>query len=190
MKSQYLKYLETRSTKAYLYRMLYLYPRLRRYLPYPAIDVGCGIGDMLNKYPDMVGFDLDESIVNYCKGRGYNACLMRESNLPIPNESQKSVLLDNVLEHIQDPRLLLIEVNRVLMIGGLFVVGVPGRLAYSRDPDHKIFYTMEDLIILITGFGFDFQKDLYSPFKWSFFDEKLNFYSYYAVFKKSNNYRS
>jgi SAM-dependent methyltransferase len=184
MKSEYLKYLQTRSLKAYYYRSIILYPRLKRYLPAPAIDVGCGIGDMLKKYPEMVGFDLDESIVNYCRELGYKAFLMNENNLPLISESQKSVLLDNVIEHIQDPSLLLFEVHRVLTVGGFFVVGVPGRLAYDRDPDHKVFYSMENLVKTITNAGFQYHKEFYSPFKSKFLDERLKFYTCYGVFIK------
>lgn len=185
MNSPYLKYLQTRSLKAYYYRAIILYPRLKRYLPMPGIDIGCGIGDMLKKYPEMVGFDLDPSIVNYCRELGYKAFLMKENNLPLASGSQKSVLLDNVIEHIQDPSLLLSEVHRVLMDGGLFVVGVPGKLAYDRDPDHKVFYSMENLVKTISNAGFEYHKELYSPFKSKFLDENLKFYTYYCVFKRN-----
>ena len=168
MSSSYLEYLKTRSGKAFLYRKFLVYPRLKHFLPVPAIDIGCGIGDMLKCYPDILGLDYDKSVVEYCRERGYKALHMNENQLPLPNESQQSVLLDNVIEHIYDPKLILSEVYRVLKNDGYFVVGVPGKFAYSRDPDHKVFYTPDKLISTITNAGFIFHKIIYSPFKLSF----------------------
>jgi SAM-dependent methyltransferase len=60
--------------------------------------------------------------------------------LPFADASFDSVLLDNVLEHIEAPTLLLGEVRRVLVPGGRFLVGVPGQRGWESDPDHKVMY--------------------------------------------------
>ena len=54
----YFDWLMTRSLKGYFYRRIFLYPKLKRLLMYPAADVGCGIGDFLKfckEYSPMVG---------------------------------------------------------------------------------------------------------------------------------------
>ena len=47
------------------------------------------------------------------------------------------MVLDNVIEHIQDPMPLLKECKRVLASKGNIIIGVPLEKGYERDPDHK-----------------------------------------------------
>jgi len=100
---EYFAYLSSRSRLGHLYRKHWLYPRLNKRLHGRALDVGCGIGDMLSFRPGMVGTDINRRTVEYCIERGFDAKLMLVDTLPFSDREFDSVLLDNVLEHIPDP---------------------------------------------------------------------------------------
>lgn len=53
---------------------------------------------------------------------------MTPDHLPFDSESFDSVLIDNVLEHIEDPNSLLAEIKRVIRPNGGLLIGVPGVL--------------------------------------------------------------
>ncbi len=181
---KYFDYLQQRSMFGLLYRKYWLYPRLCEILKGRALDLGCGVGDMLAYRSNTVGVDINPMTIAWCEAQGFNAILMENDKLPFEEKVFDSVILDNVLEHILDPSLILLEINRVLDEQGVFVVGVPGRLGYSSDTDHKIFYTKETLIETITDFGFS-TVDLFSmPFNLEWLDTRMRQYCVYAVFKK------
>ena len=138
--AEYFEYLRTRSALGAMYRRCFLYPRICRRLAGRAIDVGCGIGDMLAYRRQTEGVDVNPHTVAYCRSIGLNAVHMEIDRLPHGADSFDSALLDNVLEHLADPRPLLLEIHRVLRPGGRFVVGVPGRKGWDSDDDHKVYY--------------------------------------------------
>ena len=144
--NQYFEYLQQRSKLGLLYRKYWLYPRLIKYLKGKTLDVGCGIGDMLKFNSSSVGVDINPKTVEFCKIQKLDAKLMSSDYLPFNNDSFDSVLLDNVLEHIDNPACLLNEIKRVLCKDGFLLIGVPGEKGYDSDPDHKQFYNEKRLI--------------------------------------------
>ncbi|MDI6654917.1 MAG: class I SAM-dependent methyltransferase [Candidatus Hydrothermarchaeota archaeon] len=54
-------------------------------------------------------------------------CLADISHLPFKNNSFTSILMGEVLEHLQEPKLALREVNRVLDNGGCIVLSLPNK---------------------------------------------------------------
>lgn len=177
----YLEYLRGRSRAGLLYRRHWLYPRLVRYLHGRVLDVGCGIGDMLAYRPGTVGVDVDPAIVDYCRARGLDAHLMKPDRLPFPDHVFDSVILDNVLEHVASPDPLLAEIRRVLVRGGSFVVGVPGRRGYAADPDHKVFYDEAALAAKLRACGFECRETVAMPFRSTWLDTHARQYCIYAV---------
>lgn len=161
--SKYYNYLLSRSFLGYLYRQYWLYPRLTRRLKGLTLDVGCGIGDMLAFRPGTIGTDINSHTVDYCLQRGLNAKQMSPNVLPFASATFDSVLLDNVIEHIENPSSLLKEVRRVLKNGGFLVVGVPGERGWSSDPDHKVAYTEFSLINKVEDAGFKHVESFFSP---------------------------
>ena len=61
-------------------------------------------------------------------------------DLPLASHSSDVCILDNVLEHIEEPKRVLDECDRVTRDQGGLVVAVPGVRGYDSDPDHKLFY--------------------------------------------------
>lgn len=185
--NKYFSYLETRSNLGRLYRKYWLYPTLVRHLKGNTLDIGCGIGDMLAFRAMTIGVDINPHTVDYCKARGLDAHLMQPDELPFPNKYFDSVLLDNVLEHIEAPSNLLKEIGRVLRDNGTLLIGVPGERGWLNDPDHKTNYNENTLKSCLSDAGFKCQHIFYRPlWKSSFISKKVNSYCIYAVFALQN----
>ena len=182
---QYWAYLISRSRLGGIYRKYWLYPKLAKHLVGRALDIGCGIGDMLRFRAKTVGVDVNEKAVDYCKSLGLDVHLMRPDELPFPSESFDSALLDNVLEHVEEPAFLLEEVCRVMKFGGCLLVGVPGILGWKIDDDHKVFYDETSLVKCVEAYRFIHVKTFYQPlWKSDWLSRSLRQYCVYAVFRR------
>jgi SAM-dependent methyltransferase len=182
---EYFDYLRKRRLMGLLYRKLWLYPRLRRQLTGRVLDVGCGIGDFLSTHPGSIGVDINPLLVEWCRNRGLNASVMAIDKIPFGSGSFESVVLDNVLEHVAHPAPLLAEIRRVLVPGGVFLVGVPGRRGYRADPDHKVFYDEATLTRTLEGAGFAFERMLHMPVRSAWLNAHMRQYCLYAVHRRS-----
>lgn len=124
-----------------------LYAQARAFGP-RILEVGSGIGaGILGAYSrSVVGADINPLAVQYCKNLGLNAHLiMPENPWPFAEGEFDACVLDNVLEHLENPSLLLEECNRVTTPEGGLVVAVPGSRGYRADADHKKFYGETEL---------------------------------------------
>lgn len=183
---EYFEYLKGRSELSKLYRNLYLYPKLNRHLKGKIVDIGCGIGDFLEFNKSAIGIDINEYNVKYCKAKGLNAQLIDNGKYPFENSSVEGAILDNVLEHLEDPGIVLHEAYRILIKGGVLIVGVPGIKGYASDPDHKRFYNEISLEETLKRYGFIKKKFLYGPIiKSTILSEKIRQYCIYGVFLKN-----
>jgi len=120
----------------------YLYTSARSFGP-RILEVGCGIGaGVLGSYPRTVtGVDINPQAVNYCLAKGYDAQLIYANQMwDIPTGSFDACILDNVLEHVAEPSLLLQECARVTTPRAGLVVAVPCLKGYASDSDHKMYY--------------------------------------------------
>lgn len=168
----------------YLYRRYYLYPRISKYLNGSVLDVGCGIGDYLDYSKNAVGLDINPFNVEYCVKKGFSALLIERDTFPVESNRFDGAILDNVLEHLDEPDIILRETYRVLHKSGVLVIGVPGRKGYLSDPDHSHFYTEKSLISTLYKYGFKDCKLLHLPFRSSWLDRNLNQYCIYGVFER------
>lgn len=126
----------------------YLYSRARRFGP-RILEVGCGIGaGVLGAYPHTVaGADINPRAIEYCLAQGFNAHLIpADETWDIPSGSFDVCILDNVLEHVLNPSLLLRECARVTGQQGGLVMAVPGLKGFASDADHKVYY--DDMALL------------------------------------------
>ena len=182
---EYFRYLASRSRLGLLYRNCWLYPRICSHLTGRVLDVGCGIGDFLRFRKQTTGTDINPDTVQYCKSRGLDVVLMNVDRLPFQSERFDGVLLDNVLEHIGVPKLLLEEVYRVLKPTGTLMVGVPGRAGYLRDHDHKVFYSYDELVTTLLAHGFICNTVFFMPIESTVLDRLLPQYCLYATFTRN-----
>lgn len=183
---QYLEYLTGRSTLGALYRRFWLYPRVTRRLRGRCLDIGCGIGDMLLYRGQTVGVDVNPGAVEFCRARGVEAHVMEPDRLPFDDAVFDAALLDNVLEHVAEPRPLLDEARRVLCSGGRLLVGVPGRRGWASDLDHKVFYDEDSLRECVSAAGFKLTECFHTPlWRSSFLDRHVRQYCVYGAFVKT-----
>jgi len=180
---EYFNYLKQRSRLGLLYRKFLLYPKLIKYLRGEVLDVGCGIGDMLRFRPGTIGADINPLTIDWLKSQGLNAYLMESDKLPFRDAGFDSVVLDNVLEHIADPTVLLSEIKRVLRPSGWLLLGVPGERGYASDDDHKVFYGQDLLTSVISAAGFRPITFFYTPFRSRWLDVNVRQYCLYGVFE-------
>lgn len=182
--ADYFDYLRRRSRLAWLYRKYWLYPRLCRQLGGRVLDIGCGIGDLLSFRANTVGTDINPRAVAWCREQGHQAELMLPDVLPFQAGEFDAAVIDNVLEHIEDPKPLLAEVRRIVRPGGSVLIGVPGRRGYASDPDHKVFYDAPVLVATLAAAGFGLRRLLHMPFKSAWLDVRMRQYCVYGVFRR------
>ena len=180
----YYKYLQKRSFTSLIYRKYYLYPRLQKNLINPVLDIGCGIGDYLRFNSFAKGADINKISINRLKDEGLNAYLIKDDKLNFRDNSFNSIILDNVLEHIQYPAPLFEEIYRVLNKNGILLIGLPGLKGFKNDPDHKKNYSMEELNDFIIPKGYKFKKRKFLPLNLPFLSKILKQYCSYSYYIK------
>jgi len=168
-----------------LYRRYVLYPRLNLHLKGRVLDVGCGIGDMLSYRKNTVGLDVNSLNVDFCQKRQLEAHMMKPDVISFKDKTFDSVLLDNVLEHIEKPSLLFKEIRRVLKPDGILLIGVPGIKGYESDDDHKVFYDEKKLHALAQKNNFNVNQFFYTPLvKSKFLSQHVRQYCIYSLWSK------
>ena len=184
--TSYYNYLRERSSIGLLYRNFLLYPVLSRMLHGRVLDFGCGIGDFLKYMKNSVGVDVNQQLVDYCQSHGLDARLIKDGSIPYPASSFDSVVMDNVLEHIPeiDADGVIKDIMRVLRPSGTILVGVPGEKGYAADSDHKCFYTLQGLDVLLNRHGCRRVKTRYMPIRFPGLDKHLSQYCIYSAFQK------
>lgn len=181
---EYFEYLRGRGRLGLVYRRAWLYPRLSRWLEGKVLDIGCGIGDMLRYRPGTVGVDVNARNVAWCRSLGLDARQMEPDRLPFADADFDGVMLDNVLEHLERPEPLLLEAKRILKSRGVIVAGVPGKLGYASDPDHKTFYDASSLTALMHDAGFNRERLIRMPLPLPLLDRYMRQYCIYGLFRR------
>lgn len=114
-------------------------------------EIGSGTGSgVLGTFPKHVrGLEINPHSVEYCKAAGLNVQLIgADGAFPVADGACDACVLDNVLEHIGDPRQTLDECYRITKAKGGLVIAVPGLRGFASDADHKKFYDAEALRLL------------------------------------------
>ncbi len=148
---EYFQYLNRISLRGRLYKRLIVSPILflcARAFGSRLVEVGSGTGaGVLGAFPSrVVGFEINPFAVEYSKRVGLRASLIEEGGLfPAADGLFDACVLDNVLEHIENPRKVLDECWRITCPSGGLVIAVPGIRGFATDPDHKVFYGESEL---------------------------------------------
>lgn len=146
------------------------------------IDLGCGSGDLLYvlkkdsylKEVKIFGLDIDKKAISAFKKKlpGAKAILADALSLKmLRNRSFNFVICNQVVEHVEDDKVLVSEINRILKKSGLlFIASVLKKwygLYWHRnkfgqvviDPDHKREYaSLKEFRNLLTKRGFDIKN--------------------------------
>lgn len=112
-----------------------------------AIDLGCGIGELLSILPEgSEGLEINKSAVSYCRKKGLNV----QHYNPISDDYQlknfkfeeyQTLILRHVLEHLDDPHLVLSKILTTCCRLGIkrVIVVVPGKKGFNFDKTHNVF---------------------------------------------------
>jgi SAM-dependent methyltransferase len=179
----YHSYLRERSLMGLIYRNFYLYPLITRHLNGKILDYGCGIGDYLKYNNNSIGVDINQHNVNFCKERGLLASKIEDGVIPFEDNHFDSVLSDNVFEHIENPKNIILEIIRVIRPGGILLIGVPGKLGFQSDADHKIFHDKQSLKALFNDTNFNLKNNFDLPFSSNLLSNHLRQYTSWYLFK-------
>lgn len=129
------------------------------------VEIGCGRGDLGRTLKgdrfEYIGFDLS---VGYCQfGQRHGLDVRCEAFAG--QVTGDAIILDNVLEHVREPRSLLATAVSSLRPGGLIVVIVPNRHDIRQllpgwrrqrhwiPPDHINYFTAGNVVSLLAGHG-------------------------------------
>jgi len=158
----------------------------RPYIPQGArvLDVGCGNGvqalQVASQASAVVAIDRDLALLTIARAlRSVRpaetvsfALADAEHSLPFADGEFDSVLLLDVIEHVERRLELLHEIHRVLRSGGRLLISAPNRntswkrrlrkaqLPSQTDPDHRIEYSQGELLAELEAGGFRVQGDL------------------------------
>ena len=110
-------------------------------LPHKAniLDIGCGAGFLTNPLAEaghsVTGIDLSHSSLEVAKKRDSTQTVKyltaNAYSLPFPNDSFDVVSAMDILEHVEEPHLLIAEASRVLKTGGYFFFHTFNRNLFS-----------------------------------------------------------
>jgi 2-polyprenyl-3-methyl-5-hydroxy-6-metoxy-1,4-benzoquinol methylase len=167
--------------KAYFYRTLErrkaayreLIDRIPRWLGGQArtlLDVGCGDGALIEVARQAgirsEGSEVSEELIQLVQERLGEGSIVRRPLSELPQAQYDVITLINVLEHVRDPRDMLVTCARLLRPGGILVVhvpnwgGVPARLRGARwrqmEPlVHLYYFTRRTLEALMRVSGLE-----------------------------------
>ncbi len=152
------------------------------------VEVGSGLGNgVLGAFPSKVtGLDINPILVDHCNQNGLTAKLIREDgSFPFKDGEFGSCIIDNVLEHIENPTKTLDECFRITSQKGGLVIVVPGLRGYDSDSDHKIYYDERKLASLDDRWELIVLFAIPSIFKSKWLSQALRPYCLLAVYKKN-----
>lgn len=127
------------------------------------LDIGCG------HFPrdGFVGLDIvNDDRVIYCN--------LEQDDLPFDSWTVSEAVADNVLEHITNLIPLMNEINRVMMMGGLFTAIVPlaNTVGSLKDPTHVRQFVLESFDYFDAAWDYPRQPD-YGIKKWKILSKEV-----------------
>lgn len=143
------------------------------------LDLGCGRGEFLRGFIrcGLKGYGVDQSTIakSVCPEAEISQSDLENEPLPYDENSFDAVFSKSVLEHFYYPEKLVMEIYRVVNIGGLVITMLPDwesvYKTFYEDYTHRTPFTANSLkeIFLINGFDdVKVEKFRQLPFLWSF----------------------
>jgi len=122
---------ENRSRQQALLRTLARYTRGRRLL-----DVGCGIGQLLETASDegwdAAGIDLSETAIRLCRGRGLSASRTDFFDRSLDAQRFDVIVMSELIEHVPSPQRFLKRAEELLADDGVLYLTTPNFGSLAR----------------------------------------------------------
>ncbi|MEQ9297239.1 MAG: methyltransferase domain-containing protein [Cyclobacteriaceae bacterium] len=134
-------------------RLLKAYVAVLPYIKGSVLELGCGEGRgvelLMEHADDFTGLDKIQEVIDKLSGKYPNA-IFRQAVFPpfddIADNTYDTIVSFQVIEHIQNDKLYLQEIQRVLKPGGKAVLSTPNiKMTLSRNPWHEREYTADEL---------------------------------------------
>lgn len=164
----------------------------RTYLSYAGaegriLDVGCGDGRLLRIFKDLgaaperlYGIELDDRAVNRAREQGLQVERVRFEEAEYPEGFFRLAVLQQVIEHVTDPRAMIEKLARVLVSGGAAIFETPNTASWDHwlfprrywggyhIPRHFFLFNKRSLPRLLRACGFQVRqvRSLASPMFW------------------------
>lgn len=175
----------------------YFYPRMElvnliaepEEMPFNILDIGCGCGAMLaylkGKYPNATtyGVEIASAAADIARHFGNVICADIEAlDFPWPENIFDYIIMGDVLEHLQEPSIVLRKLKKHLKENGHIITSIPNMKHYSvmlplivedlftysdagiLDTTHLKMYTKTEIHRLITKSGYQVEH-FYHTFK-------------------------
>lgn len=138
--------------------------------PCVVADLACGTGDFLNRFEDKypntycIGIDASDSL-EPCRN---NVTFIRADihKTPLPDNTVDLIIINHVIEHLENPALVLQEIFRILKSGGYVYSETPSvkstcwwsPVTFWDDPTHRRPYSKIALEELFRNAGIKLQS--------------------------------
>lgn len=139
-----------------------------RLQPGKVLEIGCGIGRLLEHLPDAVGIDHNVHSVNLARELGFQAFTeldFRNSNFNVI-ESFDSILLAHVVEHLnfQESVELISNYLPLLKFNGKIIIICPQESGYRSDKTHVTFSSFSEIREICETLHFQVRSEKSFPF--------------------------
>lgn len=144
------------------------------------VDVGTADGLMLDKLRDrlgdlnFLGIDYSLRLLQATFSKGINKSQADALALPVRSDAADAVVATAIIEHVPNPRKMILECARILRPGGLLVITTPdpfmervaSTIGLLKESGHHTTFNLHQLIELCEENGFavlNAQKFMFSP---------------------------
>ena len=142
--------------------MTLYYNRWFRNMTGPILDVACAAGDFIAVKPDIVeGFDIDEDNLRRARQKGFKVRRIDIDNgemSQLQNDMYEGVMASQVIEHLDHPKELLLQIKRILKPNGKAIILTPNfphnADLFWDDYTHKRPFTRKALRMIAYDAGF------------------------------------
>ncbi len=131
------------------------------------VDIGCGLGDILNMLKNMklhdgsniniIGTDISDTQIEFCRKNIPDMPLYRApaERLPLSDGSTDIAILADVIEHVFDVNLTLSEIARILKTGGLLIITTPNVYNKKKRTIRVLSFLVNKILYRKTDFQFE-----------------------------------
>jgi 2-polyprenyl-3-methyl-5-hydroxy-6-metoxy-1,4-benzoquinol methylase len=140
---------------------------IRRVIEAPTLEVGCGIGRVLNFAPDRLeGVDHNRHSVEACKKLGLTAFYTEDFLDTHSAKQYRALLFSHILEHMNpdQAREILKTYLPHLEVGGRVIMICPQEVGYRSDETHVHFMDFDSLTKLCEACGLVVKQTYSFPF--------------------------